>query len=328
MTQSVGSAGGSMGAREASDASQDASEKHQQAAGEPSNRIAEADAHRRKIMDCLKEVGDDLKKDANKASLYDKIQEATRLLHGAWTQTPRNDNLMEDRLARIEEMMKAVLPAPNSLNKSLTASQKVLRWADVASRSSRTGRTPFPPTTNRPTVRVRIPDAAGKTSKELLDIVKPTISGAIAARPLRSGDIEIMVTDQKTKDRTLNQTETEGIKILRQDYAIEIWGVPLALQVSHGKAADNTELIKAICASSKRMLPGLAINRIGWLHSPKQHKQRLEAGKQRGTLIISCPTQEIQHQTIRSGITIESQFYEAVLHDKGTKVQLCYKCNH
>jgi hypothetical protein len=295
MAPSVGNAGGSMKAREASDASSDASEKHQHAAGKHPNHTAEADAHRRKIMDCLNEVGDDLKKDASKAPLYDKIQEATRLLHEAWTQAPRTEKPMEDRLARIEEMMKTVLLGPNSPNRSPTASQKILRWADVASRPSRTGSTPSPPTTNRPTVRVRIPDAAGKTSKELLDIVKPTISGAIAARPLRSGDIEITVIDQKTKDRTLNQSETEGIKILRQDYAIEIWGVPLSLQVNHGKSADNTELIKAICASSKRMLPDLAINRIGWLHSPKQHEMRLGAGKQRGTLIISCPTQEIQH---------------------------------
>ena len=170
----------------------------------------------------------------------------------------------------------------------------------------------------------------GETPKELLDIVKPTMSGAYAARPLRSGDIEIMVPDQRTKDHILNQAETEGIKILRQDYPIEIWGVPLALHVNHGKAADNTELIKAICTASKRMLPDLAINRIRWLHNPKQHEKRLEAGKQRGTLIISCPTQEIQHKAIRSGIVVDqgTVHHEAMIHDRGSRVQLCYNCNH
>jgi hypothetical protein len=328
MAPSVEDAGGSVGPRGAPNASQDASGKQQHAAGKTPNRIEVTDAHWRKIMDCLNEVGDDLKKDTSKSPLYDMIQESTRVLRDAWAQASHNETPIEDRLARIEKMMKAVLLTPNSPNRSPTASQKILTWADVASRSSRTGSAPSPPATNRPTVRVRIPDAAGKTSKELLDIVKPAISGAYAARSLRSGDIEIMVTDQKTKDRVLNQAETEGIKILRQDYPIEVWGVPLSLQVNHGKAADNTELIKAIVSASKRTLPDLAINRIGWLHNPKQHKKRLETGKQRGTLIISCPTQEIQHNAIRSGIVIDSQFYEAMVHDRGVKVQLCYNCNH
>jgi hypothetical protein len=328
MAPRVGDAGGSMGPRGAPNASQDASGKQQHAAGKPLNSTDDTDAHWRKIIDCLNEVGDDLKKDSSKSPLYDKVQEATRLLHDVWTQAPRNENPMEDRLARMEEMMKALFIAPNSPNRSPTASQKILTWADVASRSTRTGSAPSPPATNRPTVRVRIPDAEGKSAKELLDIVKPTISGAYAARSLRSGDIEIMVPDQKTKDRVLNQAETEGIKILRQDYPIELWGVPLSLQVNYGKAADNTELIKAIVSASKRTVPDLAINRIGWLHSPKQHKKRLDAGKQRGTLIISCPTQEIQHQAIRNGVVIDSQFYEAMAHDRGAKVQLCYKCNH
>jgi len=268
-----------MGPREAPNASQDASGKQQHAAGKPPNSTEDIDAHWRKIIDCLNEVGDDLKKDSNKSPLYDKVQEATRLLRDVWTQASRNEKPMEDRLARIEEMMKAVLLVPNSPNRSPTASQKILTWADVASRSSRTGSATTPPPTNRPTVRVRIPDAAGKTPKELLDIVKPTISGAYAARSLRSGDIEIMVPDQKTKDRVLNQAETEGIKILRQDYPIELWGVPLSLQVNHGKAADNIELIKSIVLTSKRTLPDLAINCIGWLYSLKQHKKRLNVGK-------------------------------------------------
>jgi hypothetical protein len=75
-------------------------------------------------MDCLKEVGDDFRKNVSRASLYDKIQKAIRLLYGAWTQALRNDNLIENRLARIEEMMKVVLLVFNSFNRSFIASQK------------------------------------------------------------------------------------------------------------------------------------------------------------------------------------------------------------
>jgi hypothetical protein len=115
-----------MGPRGAPNASQDASGKQQHAAGKPPNSTDDTDAHWRKIIDCLNEVGDDLKKDSSKSPLYDKVQEATRLLHDVWTQAPRSEKPIEDRLARIEEMIKALLITPNSPNRSPTASQKIL----------------------------------------------------------------------------------------------------------------------------------------------------------------------------------------------------------
>jgi hypothetical protein len=56
----------------------------------------------------------------------------------------------------------------------------------------------------RPTVRIRIPEAADKSAAELLARVKPMIPGAYAVKPLRSGDIEVVVPDQRTKDHVLN----------------------------------------------------------------------------------------------------------------------------
>lgn len=93
---------------------------------------------------------------------------------------------------------------------------KVTTWASVAAAAA----VPHPTTASqsRPTVRIRVPEAADKPAAELLARVKPMIPGAYAVRPLRSGDIEVVVPDQRTKDQVLNQRSVEGCKVLRQDY--------------------------------------------------------------------------------------------------------------
>ena len=68
--------------------------------------------------------------------------------------------------------------------------------------------------------------------------------------------------DQKAKDAALNQSQPEGMKILRQDYPIEILGVPLTLQVASGKDVDNSEILSRIRTASQPFIPNLAINRI------------------------------------------------------------------
>ena len=93
---------------------------------------------------------------------------------------------------------------------------KAATWAGVAAAAAAV-QTPGAVPQSRPAVRIRIPEAANKSAAELLAKVKPIIAGAYAVRQLRSGDIEVAVPDQKTKDQTLNQQEIDGCKILRQD---------------------------------------------------------------------------------------------------------------
>jgi phage terminase small subunit len=73
MAPNGGTAGGSIGLRGASNASQNASENQQHTARKPPNHTKDADAHWRKIIDYLNEVGDDLKKDTSKSPLYNKV---------------------------------------------------------------------------------------------------------------------------------------------------------------------------------------------------------------------------------------------------------------
>ncbi len=172
-----------------------------------------------------------------------------------------------------------------------------------------------------------MPEAKGKAPEEILAAIKPTISAAYAVRVLRSGDIEAIVPNQQVKDKILSQaTGTDNIKILRQDYPVELWGVPLSLEVASGREANNQGLIQSIISTSKH-IAGLAINKIRWLHAPNTHATRQAAGKTRGTLIVSLPTQALQHEAVRKGLVINSELFEAQLHDLGTEIRQCFKCS-
>src|SRR2546430_244589 len=166
-------------------------------------------------------------------------------------------------------------------------------------------------------VRVRIANSEGKSPTELLATVKPVIQGAYAVRPLRSGDIEVAVLDQKAKDQALNQQEAEGCKVLHQDYPVEVPGVPLALEITNKKSATNDAVIKEICLANKCVIPSIAVSKIRWLHDDKMQAERIRNGKTRGTVIISLPTQAIQHEVVRRGIVIESQLYDTRLYFQG-----------
>jgi hypothetical protein len=60
------------------------------------------------------------------------------------------------------------------------------------------------PIAQRPAVRVRMADSEGKLNADLLTAAKAVIPGAYAIKTMRSGDIEVMVPSQTTKDWVLN----------------------------------------------------------------------------------------------------------------------------
>jgi len=97
---------------------------------------------------------------------------------------------------------------------------------------------------------------------ELLATVKPLIAGAYAVKQLRSGDIEVSVPDQHTKDWVLNQPQVDNLQILQQDYPVELWGVPLFTSIDSEKNANNTSLMQDICTAFRVIVPTLNINKI------------------------------------------------------------------
>src|SRR5450756_1142120 len=160
-------------------------------------------------------------------------------------------------------------------------------WANVA--AARAPRMAAIPLAQRPAVRTRIAGSAGKTLEELLKSARTAIRGAYAVKILRSGDVEVMVKDQADKDRALNQPILEGIKILRQDYPVEIAAVPLSLPVSNEKGADNSEILQEIVKANKRIMPTFAANKVRWLNDAKTLLARKATGRTRSTIVLSLP---------------------------------------
>jgi hypothetical protein len=115
--------------------------------------------------------------------------------------------------------------------------------------------------------------------------------------------VAIMI-DQKIKDQTLNQQEIDGCKILRQDYPVEVPGVPLSMDIQNRKSPENEAIIRNICQANKRIIPQIEIQ----VAAQRQLKRKKKGGKTarlgRGTVIISFPTQALQHEAIRKGVIV------------------------
>jgi hypothetical protein len=278
-----------------------------------------------KHIDSLLSIKDDLEKEEERvprAGIRQELEKAIKQARALWTQTTRGHNATEERLIRIEssleKLTKTSLAQKNQIGQT---------WAKVAAQQA-TRTVPASVESQRTAIRIRLEGGKDKNASEILTEAKKAIPGAYAVRLLQSGDIDVIVPDQTTKDRVLNQPEVEGCKILRQDYLIEVPGVPLRLRVNSGKDADNSSLIREICEGTKRTIPGIAINRIRWLHDPEAQAKRAQAeGKTRGTLILGLPTQALQLKAVKCGIVIDSQLFETRLFDHSLQVKQCFKCS-
>ncbi|KHJ30108.1 putative air1 domain-containing protein [Erysiphe necator] len=72
--------------------------------------------------------------------------------------------------------------------------------------------------------------------------------------------------------------QPKEFKILREDFPVEIAGVPLSTKIASGKNVDNSALISILTISSKMRIPGLQINRIRWLQDGKEHEKARKEG--------------------------------------------------
>ena len=148
---------------------------------------------------------------------------------------------------------------------------------------------------------------------------------------LHSGDINVTVPDEASKDRAYGLPSTETLKIFRKDYLVKVPSVPLSVRVACEKGADNIGLAIAICEASKAVSPGLQITSIRWLHSQISRARHVrdasdKPAKTRGSLIIGLPTQEMQRKVIRGGLIINAQLFETRPFEKSLQATRCYKC--
>ena len=78
----------------------------------------------------------------------------------------------------------------------------------------------------------------GKETGEILKEVRKELPGAVGVRPLRSGNVGVVLKDLKEKEHAMKKGDVAGARILRQEFPVEVTGVPLQIKVRHGKEAE------------------------------------------------------------------------------------------
>lgn len=162
---------------------------------------------------------------------------------------------------------------------------------------------------------------------EILSKAKEHIKGAYAVRQMRSHDTEVFVQSARQRDAALNMPHPETFKILRQDYPVEVPGVPLSTKIEGGKNANNNGLITKIIEGSIIRIPGLQINRIRWLHDGREVTNSQTNGHKRGSIIVSLPTEALQAEVVRNGLVLDSMLFSAHLWSPKGHVKQCFNCN-
>ena len=229
---------------------------------------------------------------------------------------------VEARLDRIESLLRAPAGAPHE------PPARGNTWAKIAAAGLRQAGVSQAVLPTRYTVRVQLAQAEGLGNEEILKEVKKTIPGAAAIRVLRSGDIDMIISNKATKDKAQGLSLKESRKIYKKDYLVEVPGVPLTVRIAGEKGGDNTSLAIAICESSRSVTPGLQISRIRWLHNLNRPIRDADSkpAKIRDSLIIGVPTQEIQRRAIRGGLIINAQLFDVRPFEKGLQAIRCFKC--
>lgn len=214
----------------------------------------------------------------------------------------------------LDQILQRLSKIENKQNPSSPANRT---WAAVAALPQYREPTPLK-TTSGHTITIRpntekAEGLRGQSETEVLTEIRKEVHDAVAVRHLRSGDIRVTLRDQQAKERAVRAGdrlgERIGIKVLREDYPVEVSAVPLSLRVEKGRQADNTATIHEIVKQTERLIPGLEITRIQWLRQENANQaydennertrgspetRQGDAGRTHGSLIVSTHTPGMQ----------------------------------
>lgn len=125
--------------------------------------------------------------------------------------------------------------------------------------------------------------------------------------------------------------EHHGMRVLRQDYPVEVPGVLYdSITIKEGKGANNSTLLREIEAASKALSPGIALKDIRWLKDRSKESTSSQSSQReprtRGTVIISCSSQQAREIMVRGGIVICGGKYDANLFEWSIVTKQCFRC--
>lgn len=233
----------------------------------------------------------------------------------------------EEQIQSVSPLEERMIALEKTVRKSLEAIPQKSSSMAVETVGKRSYASVVAPKMDKTAVRIRITGAQDMQPGELLSRAKEHIPGAYAVRKMRSNDTEVFVTSASQRDAALNMPQPESFKILRQDFPVEIPGVPLATKIQGGKNGNNSGLIQEMIGATKARIPGMRINRIKWLHDGKEHKWAQKNGHTRGTIILSLPTEDLQREVIKKGIVLNSMLFAAQLWSPRAQAKQCFNCS-
>ena len=234
------------------------------------------------------------------------------------TSTPLSSDITKvlDRLGEIEKQIYRIQSARQP------HPPRQPTWADIAAN-------PLPPTAAVPrgravTIRPIGDNYKGKDAKDILGDIKKDLPRAVGVRPLRSGDIRVVLKDTSAKERAVLKGSVGSARVLRQDYPVEVSGVPLQIKVHYGKEAEarNAPLIKEILQDNRYITPH-TITRVSWIHGGRTEK----AGKKRSSLIVYLSSEDRRDKVIQEGIAIKGIWYATKLWSPALQTPRCFHCN-
>ena len=100
------------------------------------------------------------------------LQKAVTLARSLWTKAKRRENPVEQRLERIEHHLENLDRRPTSTATTAQPTGNSMSWAAVAAKAARYQTAPI---AQRPVVRVRMPEIAGKSNLDILTVVRTVI---------------------------------------------------------------------------------------------------------------------------------------------------------
>lgn len=294
---------------------------------EPATRVI-TETVLNKIEGSLKTVLQFLE-DAGNNRQAQTLRSAVEQLRGLPKPTPEIQHL-EKLTSMVQSIHKTVQTKPNPAP-ATPPGPPANTWANIAAAGApMTG--PNPP--KNPAEEITLRPLEGNTAlrnasqpKDILNIVNKFLNRAspVAARKMRSGDIRVTVTNKEyiTKNKESLQHQMDAT-ILREDHPVEVLAVPRTLAVQEGKGADNSTLLRELSTANGKIVPGIQLTRISWIHQQPQDGQPQKA---RGSLILSIANHEHQMEAVRRGVIIEGQLFQARLYDYNLRLTRCFKCS-
>jgi hypothetical protein len=274
--------------------------------------------------------------------LFKAFKERELEIHQAAAQAPQDATqqlqVLQDGVQRTIELLKTqTVPPPAPANPKQAYIQS---WANVVAAAPSSTPTPQSTLTSSLAVTTHLitrrtdeqGPLQGLQTTQITDKFKAVVPGAVAARVLPSGDIRVTLENPTQKEQAIRAQgrlkEQLGVKIIREEFPVEVLGVPTSFTVPTERQEDSTPAIQAIKTSTAGRVPGLEITRLHWIHGKRSLQPKRKDGPvpKAASLILWLPREALQREVCLKGVVIDCTLYDCRLYHTGLQLNHCFNC--